>query len=75
MATTCFLVVPTREDNGLIDLSASKVFETEAPAGQYAIELVDGDTEYIKVGVLLFGPPLDGDAPFMVYGYSREPIA
>ena len=72
MRKTCYVVIPTRESTGLIAISAGKVFRTEEPACEYAIELVDNGSEYISASVLLFGSPLDGDAPEMVYGYSRE---
>ena len=70
MQSTCYLVIPIRESDGKPSLMRSKLYESEEPACERAIVLVDASDEFIEAIVLFFGA--DGSEPETVYGYSRE---
>ena len=67
---TCYLVIPIRESDSKPALGHGKLYESEEPACERAIVLVDASNEFIEAIVLRFDA--DETAPETVYGYSRE---
>lgn len=65
---TCYLVIPIRD--GKPSIANASLYESEDPACERAIVLVDASDEFVEAIVLRFDDDLT--APETVYGYSRE---